>query len=300
MGFLRGQRLPWPPNGGHGFFGKALLKSCFIDEAGDLGDPPRPNDQQVLVIGGLFVDAENLAALTANFMDLKIAYFPALAGPFDMRLDRILLEIKGSDLRRNATRRNAKRYSHTIGFLNNIFGLLHRYDVRMVARIWIKPLGGQFEGKSVYTSSIQSICRYFEHNLATTGSVGHCIADSRDTRKNSNVSHSIFTQKFGKANCYRHLIEVPTFGHSNNHAGLQICDIVCSALLYPIACFAYCAEHVDNVHVQSDAAKLRNRYGWQLDTLQHRYWNPTTERYEGGIVVSDAVNRQSGSLMFRA
>ena len=61
-GFPRGQRLPWPPFGGHGFFGKALLKICFNDEAGDLGklgDPPRPNDQPVLVIGGLFVDADD-------------------------------------------------------------------------------------------------------------------------------------------------------------------------------------------------------------------------------------------------
>ena len=117
MGFPRGQRLPWPPNGGHGFFGKALLKICFIDEAGDLGklgDPPRPNDQPVLVIGGLFVDAENLAALTAKFMEMKIKYFPRLAGSCDLRLDRILLETKGSDLRRNATRRNAKRYRRTI------------------------------------------------------------------------------------------------------------------------------------------------------------------------------------------
>jgi len=38
------------------------LKICFNDEAGDLGklgDPPRPNDQPVLVIGGLFVDADD-------------------------------------------------------------------------------------------------------------------------------------------------------------------------------------------------------------------------------------------------
>ena len=121
------------------------MKICFIDEAGDLGklgDPPRPNDQPVLVIGGLFVDAENLAALTTKFMEMKIKYFPRLAGPCDLCLDHILLEIKGSDLRRNATRRNAKRYRHTIGFLGNIFGPLHRYDVRMVARIWIKALGG--------------------------------------------------------------------------------------------------------------------------------------------------------------
>ena len=38
------------------------MKACFIDEAGDLGalaNPPQPNDQPVLVSGGLFVDIAN-------------------------------------------------------------------------------------------------------------------------------------------------------------------------------------------------------------------------------------------------
>lgn len=104
---------------------------------------------------------------------------------------------------------------------------------------------------------------------------------------------------FGTANSYNHLIELPTFGHSENHAGLQICDIVCSALLYPIACFAYCTGHVDNVHVQAGSDRLRNRYGQQLKSLQHRYRNPETGRHNGGVVVSDAIDHRSGYLMFQ-
>ena len=94
-------------------------------------------------------------------------------------------------------------------------------------------------------------------------------------------------------------LELPTFGHSENHAGLQVCDLVCSALLYPIACFAYCTGHVNNVHVQPRAADLRHRYGRSLKALQYRYRNPATNRYEGGVVVSDAIGQQNGSLMFR-
>jgi hypothetical protein len=92
---------------------------------------------------------------------------------------------------------------------------------------------------------------------------------------------------------------LPTFGHSENHAGLQICDIVRSALLSPIACFAYCTGHVNNVHVQPRAADLRRRYGEQLKALQYRYQNSVTGRYEGGLVVSDAIARRNDSLMFR-
>ena len=56
---------------------------------------------------------------------------------------------------------------------------------------------------------------------------------------------------------------------------------------------------MNNVHVQPRAADLRLRYGRQLKYLQYRYHNPETSRYEGGFVVSDAIGRQFGSLMFR-
>ena len=275
---------------------------CFVDEAGDLGalgDPPRPNDQPVLVVGGLFVAVADLSSLTDRFLSLKYRYFPGLPYPSDRHLDRILPEIKGADVRRNATRGNARQSTHAIGFLDRVLGLLRHHNVRMVARIWIKGIGLRFDARPVYTSSIQGICGYFEHFLTQTGGTGLCIADSRNKLKNVNVSHSIFTQKFSPAaRRYEPIVELPTFGHSENHAGLQICDIACSALLYPIACFAYCTGHVNNVHVQPRAADLRQRYGQQLKSLQYRYWNPAMGRHEGGFVVSDPMGHRTGSLMF--
>ena len=164
----------------------------------------------------------------------------------------------------------------------------------------MKEAGGPFDATPVYTSSIQGICAYFEHYLSQTNDTGACIADSRNKFENISVSHSIFKQKFSPARRrYQRLGELPTFGHSENHAGLQICDLVCSALLYPIACFAYCTGHVNNVHVQPSATYLRQRYGQQLKALQYRYQNETNGRYEGGVVVSDALSHQTGSLMFR-
>ena len=216
------------------------MKICFIDEAGDLGalaNPPLPNDQPVLVISGLFVDAASLHGLTDDFLNLKQRYFPNLPYPSAKPLDRILPEIKGADVRRNATRGTARQRQHAIGFLDQLLRLLRRYDVKLVARIWVKGIGLPFDATPVYTSSIQAIFTYFDHHLTRTGDAGICIADSRNKFKNVNVSHSIFTQKFNPAaQGYRRIVELPTFGHSDNHAGLQVCDIVCSALLYPIAC----------------------------------------------------------------
>ena len=121
------------------FFFETLLKICYIDEAGELGqlgNPPRRNDQPVLVVGGLFVDAGSLAALTGEFLELKYEFFPGLPYPSERRLDRILPEIKGSDLSRNATRGTARERGQTTVFLNRIFRLLRGHDVRIVARIW--------------------------------------------------------------------------------------------------------------------------------------------------------------------
>ena len=280
-----------------------MLQICFIDEAGVLGvlgNPPLPNDQPVLVIGGLFVDFANLASFTDNFLNLKHQHFPRLPYPSTKPLDRILPEVKGADVRGNATRGTARQRTHAIGFLDRILGLLRHHDVKLVARIWVKGVGSPFHATPVYTSSIQGICTYFEHYLTQANDTGISIADSRNKFKNVTISHSIFTQKFSPAmQRYERLVELPTFGHSENHAGLQICDLVCSALLYQIACFAYCTGHVNNVHVQPLAADLRQRYGQQLKSLRYRYQNPATGRHEGGLVVSDAIGHQTGSLMFR-
>ena len=134
---------------------------------------------------------------------------PAAWYPSTRRLDGILPEIKGAELRKHAIRGNARKKRRAIGFLDRIMSLLRQHGVRLVACIWI----------------------------------------------------------------------------------------VCSGLLYPIACYAYCTGHVSNVHVQSGASHLRDRYGLQLKQLQHRYYE--RGRYVGGVTVADHLNQRSGALMFR-
>jgi hypothetical protein len=63
--------------------------------------------------------------------------------------------------------------------------------------------------------------------------LGFVIADSRMKRVNTQVSHSIFTQKFRTTgDTYDGIVEVPAFSHSDNHAGLELADAICSALLF--------------------------------------------------------------------
>ncbi len=125
-----------------------------------------------------------------------------------------------------------------------------------------------------------------------------CIADSRDHLKNVSVAHSVFTQKFrASSTVYSRILELPTFGHSENHAGIQVCDIVCSALLYPIAAEVYCTGYIANLHVQPAAAALRQRFGPILKAMQYRYQDPMG-RWTGGIVVADPIAGRNAGLMF--
>ena len=134
----------------------------YVDESGDLGSLPvmpalNGNDQPVLAIGGLIIDAGRLEQLTQSFLDLKSTWFPGLNYPSHKHLDKIIPEIKGADLRRNATRGSRNQRRHAIGFLDRIVGLLEQYNVKLLARVWVKPLGHPFNGKHVYTSSIQAL-----------------------------------------------------------------------------------------------------------------------------------------------
>jgi hypothetical protein len=276
---------------------------CYIDESGDLGPlPPSPspnsNDQPVFVLCGLFVNASSLATLTNDFLNLKHHYFPGLAYPSPKLLDRIIPEVKGADLRRYLLRGNRNQRRNADRFVDKIVNLLETNDIRLVSRIWVKPAGGPFDATAIYTSSVQAVFCYFDRFLADCDGWGLCIADSRSKHKNVRVSHSIFTQKFQTCPLHDRVLELPTFGHSDNHAGLQICDLICSALLFPIACEAYCSGTVSNVHVQPAAARLKADYGTRLKNLQFRYVESTTGRYTGGIVVSDP-GRRPGSFMFK-
>jgi hypothetical protein len=90
---------------------------------------------------------------------------------------------------------------------------------------------------------------------------------------------------------------MPTFGHSENHVGIQIADLLCSALLFPMAAQAYCTGHVCSIHVKPEYALLRTHFGPRLRGLQHRYQN-ASGRSVGGIVVGDYLTSRSGSHLF--
>lgn len=272
---------------------------CYVDEAGCTGRIPSASSpiQPVFAIVGIVVPQHNVSNLTHAFIDLKKTFFPSLCSPCTDYLDWMLPEIKGSDLRKAAKLgRNKRRFAH--GVMDKVLLLMEQYNTKIFGKISIKPIGGTFNGTAVYTSSVQYIAKTFQHYLAENNKNGIIIADSRNKNANERVSHSIFTQKYkSTGDSYDRLHEMPVFGHSNNHAGLQITDLIVSAILYPIATSVYCESYItDRTHIAPEFLIIRDKFGARLQKLQYRY--NIGGRWCGGILVSDPLGHKNAGYIF--
>lgn len=268
---------------------------CYIDEAGCPGRLPSSTSdvQPLLVISGIFIPQSNLINFTRDFLSLKSSFNPSIPSR-----DIARHEIKGSDLRRDIRKGNRNLRRRTFGFLDKSIDVLDRYDAKHVTRIYVKAPGGGFNGKAVYTASVQQICTCFQRYLADRGARGIVIADSRTPGLNSIVSHSVFTQKFrANGDPYPNILEMPVFGHSENHAALQLTDFLSSAILFPSASEAYCTGHVNNIHVHPKDIMIRTRYALRLKNMSYRFNDGA--RHRGGITVIDAISQRNCSLLFR-
>ncbi len=278
------------------------MKVCYVDESGDLkGLPAAPTDadQPVFAMTGLTFDAAELRNVINEFIILKRQFYPGLPYRSTQFLDGVLAEIKGSEVRKHLLRSTRNKQRHAQMFMNRVFGLIEAHSGVLISRIYTKALNRPMAHQSVYSAAMQGLFENFERYLVHVNDTGICIADSREYKLNVNSSHSIFTRKYSAgASHYGHIQEVPVFGHSDNHVGLQICDLVTSAIIYPVACQTYCSGAIANIHVQPNAVAVRTHFGPRLQRLQYRFYDAARCRYRGGIVVSDAIGRRNASYMF--
>ncbi len=279
------------------------MQLCYLEEAGDDAVIPSATApiQPLVCVLALTINAATLRDFTLEFMDLKQRFFPGQCRNCP-RLERILVEVKGADIRKAFRTAIAghHRYRHTcVGFLDATLDLLKRFQGRVFGRVYVKQIGVPLLGVAMYTASTQDICTTFHRHLETQNDTGILIPDPRAKAQDRHVSFSIFTQKFQFAgDAYPRLMEMPVFGQSLNHAPIQVCDVLCSGLLYPIAAHTYCG-HVQNVHVDPGFAFLKSRYGARLQGLLYECYDNVVKRWRGGIVVSDPVGGKHSGHLFR-
>ena len=102
--------------------------------------------------------------MTLDFLNLKHRFFPGLVAGRSF-LGEMLVEIKGSEVRKDAASARRRERTHALGFLDKVLELLENNNARICGRIWIKGIGTPNDGRALYTSSIQAICADFQHLL---------------------------------------------------------------------------------------------------------------------------------------
>jgi len=250
-----------------------------------------------MIILGLIANAASVPALTRDFLALKRRHFPArYTAPH--ALDHILVEVKGSEILQMTRKpsRNQRRQAQRLRA--ELLDLVEAHDCHIVGRVWVKEPGKSMAPVPSYTYATQDIARHFSQYLQARSSEGILIADAREHGQNIRVAQSVFTQKWRTGgDPYPFMREVPVFAHSDNHAGLQVADLLASTLVFPMAAAAYGSPAPGAVHSSPHYEEVRSSFGERIRALQYRY-RDETGRWRGGLVVSDPGGHRSGSALF--
>lgn len=271
---------------------------CFLDESGDSSTLTAYDDQKqaALIIAGLFIDARRLPGFTADFISLKKQFFPEkFASPGGSFFDALLFEIKGSDDITAVVRKKKARSregTRALLFLDGVLDMCIRHQTKLVGRAWIKELNVATEDKSVYTVSAQNIAERFQEYLSQQNSEGVIIADSRDPKRNRYVAHSVFTQMHKKSgSAYPRVQETVVFGISDNHAGLQVTDLLTSAALLPLLSKNYLIGRFRNAHTHPCMHIIAQRVERKIKALEFTYRHP--HGVCKGLTVADPRDRKA-------
>jgi hypothetical protein len=249
------------------------------------------------VLGGVIIAEAKAKALVWDFLQLKKRFNPSLERPEVRLSDVVSFEMKGSDLRADMRAASRRRRGRAYQIIGSVMHLLEKHDAVIVADIHIK--GQESLGRRVYPQSIHALMSEFETLLRAANTKGMAILDSRTKTKNVPSVNQITTQRFRSGgDAFVHLVESPVFGHSDAHVGLQIADLVVSAMLFPLACAGYCLCLLDNVHPSEAYLDVRERFGERLRLLEHRYLDGEGSR-AGGVRVHDHMNHQPTLAIFK-
>lgn len=278
------------------------MRICYFDESGDSSQPvsffPPSNIQPIFAVVGVFIDAGNLHQLTRGFIDLKTRFHPGLLTKGSAYLSRLKTEIKGSAVRRDFRNDNRKQWKTHIQFLSGVIKLLEVVDAKIVSRIVIKSPTKPFVGKNVYTSTVQKVCSDFNRFLSDVDDHGIVIADHRNPTDDKSVAFSVGTQKFQRSgDAYGRIVECPTFGCSEVHAGIQIADLLVSTIINPIASYVYCLPSYTSVHVSTHYRIIQQKLAMPIKKVCYRYQD-AEGRWRGGITVNDTISGKSASNFF--
>lgn len=249
-----------------------------------------------MTMSAVILDSDRIPSVTRAFVALKCKHFPAkFAGV--RSLDLILTEVKGSQILSMTRSSDRNQRRQAMMFRRELLTILSSHGASIMGRIWVKDNGQTLSLRSTYGYAVQDFTQHFNRFLKINDDHGIVIADSRDHGSNLQVAHSIFTQKWKSGgDPYPRVKEVPIFAASDNHAGLQIADLVASTMLLPMATAAFAPARTGNPHTPAIYKPVRETIAPLLGPMIFRYKN-NRGFWKGGLDIRNMASATPASAM---
>lgn len=242
--------------------------TCYVDEAGCPGKLPAGPTivQPFLIVAAMALPSAEVGAFTHRLNMLKGAYLRA-NGSLAGTAAPLALEIKGSALRAQL-RRSPGGVLAAHRLLDGLLSLLKASDARIFAAIAPKPAGGEFDGVATYAFAMHRLACEFHQWLDHQDADGVMVADFREPQLNAAMARPVGASKFGEVrDALPRLLDVPLFGHSESHAGLQAVDWLVSALIFAAVSERHSSELPGHPLLHENDAQFARRYRKRLRGL---------------------------------
>ena len=224
-----------------------------------------------MVVAAVSFPMSRVRDVTFELADLKKQFHPLWKRDCPKPFDWMLRELKGADIRKQVAEGGRRQWRPALGKLGKVIDVIKRNDGAIFGCVYVLQPGHVNNATAMYTKAIQRICAIYERHLAALSDEGIMIIDSRRHKENVNAAHSILTRQLKKGGPgYRRLQEVPLFAHSDNHAGLQIADLVASGIIFPLAMDAYCKGKISNIHVRPEYSRIRSRLATRVREIAYQ------------------------------
>lgn len=275
---------------------------CSIDESGDLVLLTEWAGQgmPLFVICGVFIDRDVATDLKRDFLVARRRIFRH--SPHDPLLAELYEhEGKGSKLRRRVRKGSSDRTAFE--YLNAAIGLMEVYGVRFVGSVRVKEPNRPFAEMATYDKILCALTSDFHHYLESNGTLGQLTFDGRSKDQDLSAQRALCDHKYNPHHPSQILDRlpllagIPTPGDSKIHFGLQLADLLASALLFPMAMAAYSGAEPTNAHVSPAYRAITSAFGPRLFALQYRYRGKGRQR-RGGVLVSTHDRHLSPEKLF--
>lgn len=219
------------------------MKYAFSDDSGDSGyATPSSAASNLLVNAGFVVDSRTLPALEEDVLTWKRESSQRARRLGDAELRAYENGLKGGDLRaglrraiRRGERAERRRYLRR---LSAILDVLERRDARVFGVCVVKQNGRDGHSKkTLFADSLEKMAIALQRDLTAAGATCKLTIDARKQSDDVARSKQRFSELHGQLVGVGY-VEEPIFVGSTRSLGVQLADIVTSALVTPIV--AWC------------------------------------------------------------